>query len=61
MRERFLQVEEMMDILGISKSAAYKIMREMNDELKEKGYSIIRGKVSRKYFYEKFYGLNDAE
>jgi hypothetical protein len=49
-----------MQILGISKSAAYKIMRQMNDELLKKGYVIIRGKVSRKYFEERFYGMNDA-
>ena len=49
-----------MQILGISKSAAYKIMRQMNDELKKKGFVIIRGKVSRRYFEERFYGLSDA-
>jgi hypothetical protein len=33
-------------------------MRQMNDELLKKGYVIIRGKVSRKYFEERFYGMN---
>jgi DNA-binding transcriptional regulator GbsR (MarR family) len=60
MNEKFLKVEDVMRILGISKSAAYKIMRQMNDELLKKGYVIIRGKVSRKYFEERFYGMNDA-
>jgi predicted transcriptional regulator len=60
MNEKFLKVEDVMQILGISKSAAYKIMRQMNDELLKKGYVIIRGKVSRKYFEERFYGMNDA-
>ena len=49
-----------MQILGISKSAAYNIMRQLNDELKEKGYAVIRGKISRKYFEERFYGMTDA-
>jgi predicted transcriptional regulator len=60
MNEKFLKVEDVMQILGISKSAAYKIMRQMNDELLNKGYVVIRGKVSRKYFEERFYGMNDA-
>ena len=47
-------------ILGISKSAAYNIMRQLNDELKEKGYAVSRGKISRKYFEERFYGMTEA-
>ena len=52
MNEKFLKVEDIMEILGISKSAAYKLMRELNDE--------IRGRVNRKYFEERFYGMSDA-
>ena len=32
MNEKFLKVEGIMEILGISKSAAYKLMRELNEE-----------------------------
>lgn len=59
MNEKFLKVEDVMQILGISKSAAYKIMRQMNDELLKKGYAVIRGKISRKYFEERFYGMTE--
>ena len=34
-----------------------KIIRGLNDELKEKGYRVISGKVHTKYFEEKFYGM----
>ena len=44
----------------ISKSAAYKLMRQINSELEKKGYIVIRGKVSRKYFEERIYGMSDA-
>ena len=60
MTEKFYSVEDVMQILGISKSAACKIMRQMNDELKKKGFVIIRGKVSRRYFEECIYGLSDV-
>ena len=42
---------------GISRGYAYKIIRGLNNELKEKGYRVISGKVPTKYFEEKFYGM----
>lgn len=49
-----------MEILGISKSVAYKLMRQINSELEKRGYIVSRGKVSRKYFEERIYGMSDA-
>ena len=60
MNEKFLEVGDVMQILGISRSAAYKLMRQINSELEKKGYIVIRGKVSRKYFEERIYGRSDA-
>lgn len=53
----FLTADDVARELNISKPFAYKLIREMNNELKEKGYIIISGKLSRKYFQERFYGL----
>ena len=61
MNEKFLEVGDVMQILGISRSAAYKLMRQINSELEKKGYIVIRGKVSRKYFEERIYGIRLAE
>ena len=36
-------------MLSISRSHGYKIIRELNHELQEKGYRTITGKVSCKY------------
>ena len=60
MNEKFLEVGDVMQILGISRSAAYNLMRQINSELEKKGYIVIRGKVSRKYFEERIYGMSDA-
>ena len=43
--------------LGISKPFAYKLVRQMNEELEAKGFLTIAGRVSRKYYEEKFYGI----
>ncbi len=56
----FYDVEDVMTMLMISKSHAYKIIRELNQELKAKGYMTITGRVSCQYFDEKFYGLQTA-
>ena len=58
-KELFVRAEEVARELGISKPYAYKLVREMNEELKKKGFLTIPGRVSRRYFEEKFYGLRD--
>ena len=47
-----------MHTLGVSRGKAYKIIQQLNEELKAQGYVIIAGKCSRKYFNEKFYGCD---
>ncbi len=51
-KELFVRAEEVAGVLGISKPYAYKLVREMNEELKQKGFLTIPGRVSRRYFEE---------
>ena len=61
-KQSFMRAEDVAKELGISVSHAYKIMRELNQELKEKGYLIIAGRVNRKFFMEKFcYGGTEGK
>ena len=53
--QNFMRVEEVAQELGISKSHAYKVIHRLNDELKEKGYLTISGRVNRNFFMKKFY------
>ena len=56
----FIKVEEVARELEISKSYAYKIVKKLNDELKEKGFLTISGRVNKKYFMERmYYGTSD--
>ena len=57
----FMNVEDVMKALDVSQSFAYKMIRQLNAELKQKGYITIAGKVSTKYFNEKFYGNTNKE
>ena len=42
-------------ILGVSSSKAYKIIQQLNGELRSQGYITVCGKVPRKYFEERTY------
>lgn len=53
----YVTAEEAMRILKVSRGYAYRVIRELNEELEKQGYRVIRGKVPRKYFQEKFYGM----
>lgn len=50
----YMDAQELADMIRVSQSKAYCFIRQMNDELKAKGYFIIRGKVPRKYARERF-------
>ena len=52
----FIKAEEVEKFLGVSKTEAYRIIKRLNDELKDSGYMIITGRVSRRYLEEKVYG-----
>ena len=54
----FISVKEMMTALSVSESKAYSIARPLNKELAKQGYLVIPGRVSRKYFEERFYGID---
>lgn len=57
----FISVAEIMAVLSVSESKAYSIVRSLNAELKQKGFMIIPGRVSRQYFNERFYGIGKEE
>ena len=46
MKKPFLRAEDVAEILSISKPYAYKIIRELNEELKAKGYRTITGRIN---------------
>jgi len=45
----FMKADEVQELLGVSRSEAYRIMKKLNDDLKEKGFIVLSGRVSRKY------------
>ena len=55
----YLVAEDVAEILNIAIPASYKVIRKLNNELKAAGYKTFSGKVSKKYFFER-YGITNA-
>lgn len=54
----FMRVEEVAEEMGVSIPYAYKLIRNLNKELKATGCITIAGRIDRKFFHEKFYSTN---
>ena len=46
-------VADVQEFLGISRSKAYQIIKELNSELSQEGFITINGRISRRYFLER--------
>ena len=58
MEKVYYSANDLVEMLDISKASSYKIIRQLNDELKALGYIVLQGKVPKAYFEQKWYGLN---
>lgn len=52
----FVRAKDIAKELDVSDACAYKIIRNLNNELKEKGFVTVQGRLSRQYFEERIYG-----
>ena len=55
MEKRFLNVEDVCELMECSQSKAYCIIRQLNEELDKKGFLTMAGKVNAQYFNERIY------
>ena len=46
----FITVKEIGEVLGVSESKSYGIVRNLNKELADKGYMVIPGRIFRRAF-----------
>lgn len=51
-----MNANDVAEELGISKGHAYKVIRQLNEELKESGFIVVAGKIPRAFWEKKFYG-----
>ncbi|BBA50946.1 MAG: transcriptional regulator [Fusobacterium varium] len=48
-----ITVEEVAQLCKVKTGKAYKIMRELNNELEEKGYITMRGRINKSYLLKR--------
>ena len=58
--DMFYFVEDIMRLLGYSRSKSYKVIASLNRELEAKGKCTCDGRVIKRYFNER-YGLEEPE
>ena len=49
----FMTVDEVAKEMSVSKSYAYKVVRQLNKELNDMGYLTVGGRVNTNYFLKK--------
>ena len=49
----FVRASDVAKEMGVSEAMAYKIIRKLNNELKEQGFVTVQGRLSRQYFEER--------
>ena len=56
----FIKASEVAVVMDVSRAYAYRIVKQLNEELAAKGILTIDGRTNRKYFYERLYGTVSA-
>lgn len=51
---------DIMNELGVKRSKAYDILKDLNEQLVRDGYATVRGRIPRPYLESRFYGLNSV-
>lgn len=61
MEKQVYTAKDISEICGVSESKGYQVIRQLNDELKQKGFITFAGKVSKAYFYDRMYGMKEGD
>lgn len=53
--------KDIAEMLDVSVSKAYGLIKRMNQELEQEGYLVLAGKVPIAYFQKRWYGLDSVQ
>lgn len=57
MQSLYYTAKDVQEMLGVSKSKSYQIIKSLNAELAKLGYIVTAGKIPKKFLAEKYYGM----
>ena len=55
--KQFYTAQDLHELLSVSESKAYGLIRTMNEELQAQGYLTVRGRVPVAYVQKRFFGV----
>lgn len=61
MTKQFYTAQDLHELLGVSESKAYGLIRAMNEELQAQGYLTVRARVPVAYVKKRFFGVAEDE
>ncbi len=60
MTNYMMDANEVAKELGVSKGQAYKLIRQLNEELRAGNFVVVAGKIPRAFWEKKFYGYQNT-
>ena len=57
MAKQFYTAQDLSELLSVSESKAYGLIRTMNEELERDNYLTVRGRVPVAYVQKRFFGV----
>lgn len=60
-KKRMLTAKEVAERLGVSRTTAYAVIKDLNAEMSRLGCKVIAGRVSNEYFERAYFGFEARE
>lgn len=60
-KNKLVNADYIREALGVSRATAYRIIKELNQELEAGGIRTLPGKVSLGYFEQRFFAVREGE
>ncbi|MEC0535258.1 MULTISPECIES: ICEBs1 excisionase [Bacillus subtilis group] len=57
--KEFLTAKDIQNILGVKQAKSYEIIRQLNAEMEKEGYMVLRGKVNKQKFENRYFYKSD--
>lgn len=61
MANQFYTAKDLSELLSVSESKAYGLIRIMNEELQNQGFLVVRGRAPAAYVEKRFFGLSGED
>lgn len=61
MTKQFYTAQDLSELLRVSESKAYGLIRTMNEELQAQNFLIVRGRIPAAYVEKRFFGISGRD